>query len=84
MNPLHFTSNIRIYSLFENKTGKLFEFERPLNFLCPIPAGDTAKINFSFSSKELNEDNYSVIFGIKDGILKPSINSKRKKLLIIE
>jgi len=84
MNPLQFTSNIRIYSLFKNKAGKLFEFERPLNFLCPVPAGDTAKINFSFSSKELNEDNYSVIFGIKDGILKPSVNSRRKKLLIVD
>jgi hypothetical protein len=65
-------------------TGKLFEFEQPLNFLCPVPAGDTARLDFSFSSRDLNEDNYHAFFGIKDGILDPSINSRRKKLMIIE
>lgn len=59
-----------------------FTFEQTLNKNMSIKAYDTAKLDFSFSSKEMIEGDYEFIFGILDGITDPPINNKRNKLLI--
>ena len=82
--PLYFADNVKLYGLLENKAGKILQIERPLYNLNPLQAGDTASLNFSFSTWELKQGSYKMVFGITDGMLNPSINSKRKKFLIIE
>jgi hypothetical protein len=81
-NPLHFTNNQKIYILLKNKEKNEFTFEQIIDENMSIKAYDTSKLNFSFSSRDLGEEEYEFIFGIIDGITDPSINSRRGKLMV--
>ncbi len=81
-SPLRFTNNHKIFILLRNKEMEII-FDRMLNQNLSINSHDTAKINFSFSTMNMSEGSYGFIFGIKDGITEPSLNSRRDNLTVI-
>jgi hypothetical protein len=81
-DPLQFNGNIRIFMELESRAGGIYKFEQPLKDLHRVPAEDTSLFLFSFSPAGLNEIRYEAVFGFNDGNTFPSVNSKRKTLLI--
>jgi hypothetical protein len=81
---LCFTNNHKIYIRLRNAENNEFAFDQTLNDNLLINACDTAKLDFSFSPKEMSGGKYDFIFGINDGITDPSINSNRNNLLITD
>ncbi len=77
--PLRFDNNQSVFITL-SKEDKGLIVERPINIL--VQAGDTAKFSFSFNVTNMDEGNYEFAFGIKDGIMEPSINSKRSSLVV--
>jgi hypothetical protein len=80
-DPLFFSGNHRIYIPTEYISSNISWLERSLSEFGPVDAGDTAVFLFCLSPGELNAENPEIAFGIRDNIVYPSINSKRKVLL---
>ncbi len=80
-HPLVFFKNHSIYIPFEYTSSDSTWLERSLLNSGPVNAGDTAVFVFRLSPGELNMENEEIVFGIRDRLVYPSINSKRKALL---
>jgi hypothetical protein len=80
--PLHFNSNHKLFLKLRNTENKDFIFYQALNNNLYVNSGDTLNLNFVFSPLEMSGGKYDLVFGFKDGITDPSINSKKGRLII--
>jgi hypothetical protein len=79
-DPLHFSNSNKIFFAIRNAEDRELTFEQTLNNNLSINACDTARVDFSFSFKDIGEGDYEFVLGVTGGFTDPSINSKRYRL----